>query len=172
MRGILLLLMLAAAWPAFGQDDFAGYRPVEDILRSPAGGSDSRRGSLGSCPSPRPRRAGAYRTGIDVVDASRPSGQDAIENLRRSDKLTRRETNPVKRFAVGKGLARTFEVWEKRSVPAELSPSVTLAIHHFVAVIESGESYFVIRLSSAEELYVDLRKVFVRFLKSFRAKEA
>ncbi|MBI5882590.1 MAG: hypothetical protein HZB91_05750 [Elusimicrobia bacterium] len=182
MRGLILVLALAAGRPASGQDDFAGYAPASERFscEAPADWAafeeEELSGSAVHLLGP-DDRAGAYRTGIDVhfVDASRPGfipAKTAIENLRRSDKLTRRESTPVKRFAVGKGLARTFEVWEKRSVPSELSPSVTLAIHHFVAVIESGESYFVIRLSSAEELYVDLRKVFVRFLKSFRAKEA
>ncbi|MBI4676885.1 MAG: hypothetical protein HY748_04820 [Elusimicrobia bacterium] len=190
-RGAVLLAALLVACEARlarGQDDFGKYSPSSGRFtcelpldwhafeeEEPAGfavhvlGPDD--------------PAGSYRAGIDVhfVDGGRgaPAGggssvpaKQAIETLRRSDKLTGRQSTPVKRFAVGKGLARTFEVWETRFVPAELAPSVSQVIHHFVAVIESGDDYYVIRLSSSEEVYVDLRDVFVRFLKSFRIKGA
>jgi hypothetical protein len=180
MRALLLFLLVLPAGSILGQDDFGPFAPASGRFTCEAPRDwtpieeEELSGSVVHLLGP-DDPAGAYRSGIDVhyVDSGRPGFvpvKTAIENLRRSDKLTQRQSTPVKRFAVGKVLAKTFEVWEKRSVPAELSPSVTTAIHHFVAVVETGEDYFVIRLSSAEEAYVDLRKVFTRFLKSFRAK--
>ncbi|MBI5624443.1 MAG: hypothetical protein HY924_11750 [Elusimicrobia bacterium] len=177
----LLAILLALAAPgAWAQDDFKGYVPPSERFscEAPADWSafeeEEPSGSAVHFLGPEDP-SGAYRAGIDVhfVDSGRPGyvpAKTAIENLRRSEKLSQRQSTPVKRFAIGKGLARIFEVWEKRSVPGERSPSVAVALHHFVAVVESGEDYFVVRLSSAEEQYVDFRKVFVRFLKSFRAK--
>ncbi|MBI5211049.1 MAG: hypothetical protein HY927_13850 [Elusimicrobia bacterium] len=119
--------------------------------------------------------AGVYRAGLDIhfVDGSLARAQPmkaAIEFLRRQDKLAQRQSTQVKRVSSGRGLARVFEVWETLFLPPDLAPSVEARVHHYVAVIESGSDYFVIRLSSSEEVYLDFRDDFLRLVKTFRVK--
>lgn len=117
--------------------------------------------------------SGSYRTGIDIhrADPLRPGFipmKEALSRLRRDGGPTGRVVTPIKRVKVGPGLARVFQVKETRRVPLDLSPSIEETLHHYVAVIEDGSDYFVIRLSSSEDVYLDFRDTFLAFLNSFR----
>lgn len=143
----------AEGWHAFEEEETAGS--VVHIL-----GPDN--------PS------GTYRTGIDVrwVEKGQPGFvpfKEAIEDLRRADKRTGRAATGIRPLRISGILARTFEVNEPRLLPQDQLPALEEAVHHYVAVIPSGESYFVIRLSSTRDVYLDYRDLFVEFLKSFKA---
>jgi hypothetical protein len=104
-----------------------------------------------------------------MIDRDSPSFvpvKDAIEAMRRSS--PGREASPVHSVRIGAGLARIFEVTEIRRVPVDTGPSALLDLHQYVAVIPRGEAYYVIRLISARENYLDLRDVFQGFLKSLK----
>ncbi len=116
---------------------------------------------------------GAYRAGIDVhwVERSRPGfvdWKDAVELLRRADKETGRAATPVRLVRSGGVLARVFEVTENRRLPPDRLPSSERAVHHYVAVVPGGSGYYVARLSSARDVYLDYKEDWARFLKSFR----
>lgn len=115
--------------------------------------------------------SGALRASMTVrlVDRDSPAyvpAKDAIESMRRAG--PGREASPVHPLRVGAGLARIFEVTEIRRVPIDTGPSALLDLHQYVAVIPRGDAYYVVRLVSARENYLDLRDVFVGFLKSLR----
>lgn len=93
-----------------------------------------------------------------TVSAARKGGK-AADRVR-----TQPYTMPLRRKP-----ARIFEVSEERLLPPGRLPSAPVRLHHFYAVIASGkEEYFMIKLSTTEETYLDYRKEFRRFLKSFR----
>ena len=94
--------------------------------------------------------------------------KDAVERLRRADKSAGREATPVKLVRSGGVLARVFEVTETRRLPPERLPSSEKALHHYVAVVPSGAGYFIARLSSSRDVYLDYKEDWARFLKSFR----
>jgi len=115
--------------------------------------------------------SGALRASMTVrlVDRDSPAfvpAKDAIESMRRGG--PGREASPVHPLRVGAGLARIFEVTEIRRVPVDTGPSALLDLHEYVAVIPRGEAYYVVRLISARANYLDLRDVFVGFLKSMK----
>ena len=66
-------------------------------------------------------------------------------------------------------MGRVFEVYATRRLPAQRLPMIEEQLHHYVALVPSGESYFVIRLSSSRDVYLDYRELFVQFLRSFKA---
>lgn len=94
--------------------------------------------------------------------------KQAVEVMRKEDKLFPREISPVRPVRVGLGLARTFEIVETRRMPAEDGPSFEEELHHYVAVIPVGEAYYQLRLVSSRATYLDYRDDFVRFMKSMR----
>ena len=55
-----------------------------------------------------------------------------------------------------------------RRLPADHAPSIEDELHHYVAVIPSGESYYIVKLSSTRDVYLEYRELFVRFLRSFK----
>ncbi len=117
--------------------------------------------------------SGSFRTGIDIHfhDPRRPGFlpvKAAVSRLRREGGPTNRVATPIKRIKVGQTLARIFQVKEARRVPLDLSPSIQENLHHYVAVVEDGEAYYTIRLSSTEDVYLDFRDAFIAFLNSFR----
>ena len=109
---------------------------------------------------------------VRLIDRDSPSFlpiKRGVDAMRASDKATSRETTPVRPLRVPAGLARIFEVTETRRLPADEGPSAPLRLHHYVAVLPyGGESYFVVRLVTERDEYLDYRDDFVRFLKSFR----
>ncbi len=94
--------------------------------------------------------------------------KQAVELMRKEDKLFPRQITPVRPVRVGLGLARTFEIVETRRMPAEDGPSFEEELHHYVAVIPVGEAYYLLRLVSSRATYLDYRDDFVRFMKSLR----
>ena len=117
--------------------------------------------------------AGTYRAGIDVhwVERGQPGWvdwKDAVDRLRRPDKESRREATPVRLLRVGGVLSRVFEVTESRRLPPDHLPAAEEALHHYVAIVPGGESYYIIRLSSTRDVYLEYKEEFLRFLKSFR----
>lgn len=115
----------------------------------------------------------SYRAGFDVhwVERGQPGfveWKDAVDRLRRADKDTGRQATPVRLVRSGGVLSRVFEVTENRRLPPERLPSSERAIHHYVAVVPSGAGYFVVRLSSGRDVYLDYKEDWARFLKSFR----
>jgi hypothetical protein len=115
--------------------------------------------------------SGTYRTGIDVRWVEKGQAgfvplKKAISQLRRSG--DRRSPSSVRVLRISGSLARTFELDETRLLPGEFLPSAEEPIHHYIALIPSGESYFLIRLSSSRDIYLDYKNIFLRFIKSFR----
>jgi len=143
---------LPSGWKAFEEEEFSG--PAVHIL-----GPDD------------PTRT--YRAGIDIrfMEKGQPGflalGEE-LERLRRSDKLTSREATAIEHLRVARVLARLFEVTERRWLPYETLPAAEAAVHHYVALLPVGESYWIIRLSSTRETYLDYRETFRAFVKSFR----
>ena len=139
-------------WKAFEEEEFSG--PAVHIL-----GPDD--------PS------GSYRAGIDVrfMDSGQPGflplGKE-LDLLRRSDKATSRGATAVEHLHAARVLARVFEVTESRGLAHDALPSSEKMLHHYVALLPSGQNYWIIRLSSTREAYLDYRETFRGFLKSFR----
>ena len=117
--------------------------------------------------------AGTYRTGIDIrfVDKAQPGFvpyKKALSDLRRSESLAQRDATAVRALRVSGTMARTIEVTEKRLLPQDQLPSSEEGIHHYVVIIPSGESYYIIRLSSSLDVYLDYKDFFLKFLSSFK----
>lgn len=118
-----------------------------------------------------------FRTGIDIrwVEKGLPGYvpyKEAIDTLRRDDRPTRRSATAVRAMRISGAMARTFEIHESRQLPLGRVPMMEEELHHYVALVPSGESYFVIRLSSTRDVYLDYRTFFVKFLKSFKTLDA
>ena len=115
--------------------------------------------------------SGAYRAGLDIRYAERGqpgfrSFKKIIEDLRRQG--GGREATAVRAFKIPSSLARVFEVSESLRLPPGASPSLEETVHDYIAVVPAGESYYVIRLSSTREVYLDYKDFFFNFLKTFR----
>lgn len=180
----LLLLALALAAPGAAQEETSAqgpYRSYEPASRSfrcdiPKGWrpmeEETAQGVSVHILGP-DDSAGAYRTGIDVhlFEPGQPGFvplKNALDQMRRQDKASGRNATPIRLLRSNGLLSRLFEITEERLLPAERLPASPTALHHYVAVIASGESYFVLRLSSTREAYLDYREEFLRFLKHFR----
>ena len=115
--------------------------------------------------------SGALRATLTVrlVDRDSPAFvpvKNAVDGMRRQG--PNRESTAVQSLRVGAGLARIFEIVETRRAPVDAGPSVPMELHQYVAVIPRGDSYFVVRLITARENYLDFRADFVRFLKALK----
>jgi hypothetical protein len=140
----------SAGWTAFEEDDALGT--VVRVL-----GPDDPSGAL--------RAALTVR----LVDRDSPMFtpvKTAVEEMRRQG--PGRESSAVQPLRISAGLARIFEITETRRMPADAGPSEPMAIHQYVAVIPRGEAYFVIRMVTARESYLDYRDTFVHFLKTLK----
>ena len=137
-------------WHAFEEDSVQGY--AVHIL-----GPDS--------------PTGTYRAGIDIhwVERGQSGYMDYKKASTSSGVPTRRraQSTPV-RLMRRRMNARVFEVTETRLLPPDRLPAAPEVLHHYVAILPSGDSYFLIRLSSTRDSYLDHRDEFVRFLKHFR----
>ena len=175
---ISLVLLLAASGVSAGEDATKRWSPANkgfacEIPRAwQAFDEEEPQGSVAHILGP-DNPAGTYRTGIDVhwVERGQPGfveWKDAVERMRRADKETSREASPVRLFRTGGTLARVFEVTENRRLPPDRLPSSEQALHHYVAVVPSGSSYYIVRLSSTRDVYLDYKDEWARFLKTFR----
>lgn len=118
---------------------------------------------------------GVYRAGISVrwhepATAGFVPAKKALEDLRRKESYSGRSSGGVRVLRIGGAAYRTFEVTEERMLPADRLPASPRSLHHFVALAPWGQGYFVIRLSSTLETYLDHRDVFHRFLQRFRPR--
>jgi hypothetical protein len=117
--------------------------------------------------------AGTYRTGLSVrwFEKGAPGyldPQKAVEDMRRPDKDVQRSATAVAHMRVAGQLARLFEVVETRTLPLERLPADEEEIHDYVAVIPSGYNYYLVRLSSTRDVYLDFREDYMRCLKTFK----
>jgi hypothetical protein len=72
-------------------------------------------------------------------------------------------------WRVGRSPGRIFEVREERVLPEGRLPAKPVRLHHFYAFVSSGaDEYFMIKLSCAEDDFVEYRNEFRRFLRTFR----
>ncbi len=164
------------AAPEKAKSDWVPYEPASRLFRAelPTVGwrsfeEDDALGSVVRVLGP-DDPSGALRATLTVrlVDRDSPMFTPvkvAVEGMRRQG--PDRESTAVQTLRVGAGLARIFEVTEIRRVP-DAATSAPLEIHQYVAVIPRGEAYFVVRLVTARESYLDFRDDFVRFLKSIK----
>ncbi|MFI5361681.1 MAG: hypothetical protein ACHQ49_06905 [Elusimicrobiota bacterium] len=165
------------AAPEKAKTDWIPYEPASRLFRAelPAEGwkafeEDDALGSIVRVLGP-DDPSGALRAALTVrlVDRDSPifaPVKSAVEAMRRQG--PDRESTSVITLRVGAGLARLFEITQTWRVPPDAGPSAPLAIHQYVAVIPRGEAYFVVRLVTARENYLDFRETFVRFLKSMK----
>ena len=144
---------LPSDWQAFEEDEPSGF--AVHVLGPDNDGGD-------------------YRAGIDIhwVESgkgSAPNVKEALERIRRSDKAVKRSGGgTIRRISTALGLARLIEARETRRVPPDRSPAVFEEIHHDVALIQTGENYFLLTLSAPEQSYLDYRETFLRVLRTFR----
>ena len=101
----------------------------------------------------------SYRAGLSVrwVEPEQTGyvePKKAVDLMRRSDRVLRRSVTPVLPMRVAGLLARVFEVTETRVLPLERLPAGEKVIHRYVAVIPDCAGYYVVRLSSAREVYL------------------
>ena len=143
---------IPSGWQAFEEEDALG--PVVHIL-----GPEN--------------PAGTYRAGLSVRweekgQAGYVEAQKAVNAMRRSDKETKRDSTAVMHVRVGGALARVFEVVETRTLPSDRLPAREELIHHYLAVIPSGLNYYLLRLSSSRDVYLDFREDFFQCLRTFK----
>lgn len=139
-----------------------GWRPFEEedalgtVLR--ALGPDSPSGTLRATLS------------IRLIDRETPNFQPikkAVDSMRQD--APGRGATPVRTLRVPAGLARTFEITQTRRPPDQDGPGFPEEIHQYVAVIPRGrEDYFLVRLVSSRDHYLELRDDFVRMLRSIK----
>jgi hypothetical protein len=165
------------AVPVKAKSDWAPYEPASRLFRAdlPSAGwtafeEDDALGSVVRVLGPEDP-SGALRAALTVrlVDRDSPvftPVKQAVETMRREG--PGRESTAVLPLRISAGLARIFEISETRRMPDDAGPSAPMEIHQYVAVIPRGEAYFVVRLVTDRESYLDYRDLFVRFLKSLR----
>lgn len=117
--------------------------------------------------------AGAWRAALHVhfIDRRLPGFvpvEETLKRERKADPRTGRETTPLVRWRIGRRAARRFEISETRRLPLDRLPSRPVALHHFYALLPAGDSYFVVKLSTTRETYLDYREAFERVLDTFR----
>lgn len=117
--------------------------------------------------------AGVFRAGIDIryMERGQPgfkTFRQFVDDVRRSDDMTQRSATNLRPLRINAGLARVFEISETRRVPADRLPSVEEALHRYVGIIPSGDSYYVISLASTRDAYLDFKDLFTDFLRTFR----
>ncbi|MFA6002449.1 MAG: hypothetical protein WC881_00110 [Elusimicrobiota bacterium] len=141
----------ASGWYPFDEEDAQG--PVVHILgpENPAGDY----------------RAGLSIRWLDPSQSGYVEPKKAVDILRRPDKTTARSATSVRPLRVANLLARVFEIQETRTLPLDRLPAGSEVLHHYVAVIPNGSGYYMIRLSSSRDTYLDLRDEFAHFLKTF-----
>jgi len=106
---------------------------------------------------------------VRLFDRSTPGfvpARQAADAMRRD--APGRDSTPVRAMRVAAGLARIFEVTQIRRETPDEGPALPETIHEYVAIVPRGESYYVVRLVSARDAYLETRDVFAHFLKQLR----
>ena len=116
---------------------------------------------------------GAFRAAIHVhyIQRGKPGFvplETAVKRERRSDSGTSRDVSPIVFWHAAKAQARRFEVNETRQLPRDVMPSRPVELHHYYVFIPAGDSYFMIKLSSTRETYLNYKADFERLLSSFQ----
>lgn len=176
---MVLLLMLAAILPAAAQGQmtasFASARRTfscDTPKGWPVFEEDTPGGFAAHFLGPA-EAGGAYRAAIHVryFEKGQPGFvpiDDALKRERQPDKLTERSATSVARWRVARNTARRFEVTETRQLPPGLLPSQAVLLHHYYAFVASGEGYYIIKLSSTRERYLDYKDDWEKLLATFR----
>ncbi|MBI4425677.1 MAG: hypothetical protein HY554_18240 [Elusimicrobia bacterium] len=116
---------------------------------------------------------GSWRAALHVhyVDKTQPGFlplEDAVKRARRAEPGSSRSATTVRRWRVARQSARRFEVTETRLIPPDRLPAAPAVLHHYVAFVPAGDGYFLVKLSSARDNYLDYRELFERVLQTFR----
>lgn len=116
---------------------------------------------------------GAYRAAIHIhlIQQGRPGFvpiDAAVKRERRSDSATSRDASPIVFWHTANAQARRFEVTETRQLPREVMPSHPVQLHHYYVFIPAGESYFMLKLSTTQETFLNYKADFERLLSSFQ----
>ncbi|MFH2201497.1 MAG: hypothetical protein ABIJ96_00130 [Elusimicrobiota bacterium] len=95
--------------------------------------------------------------------------RDFLKRLHDREGPAKQEATPLRSLRVSGRAARIFEVRESRLLPHGRLPAATVTLHHYYAFIPaSSDAYAVVKLSTTEETFLEYRKEYMRFLKSFR----
>lgn len=109
---------------------------------------------------------------VHSVEKGKPgwrAPREMLKTLRRSDKEAGRSASSLSSWRVARKPARLFEVREKRLAPAGRLPAELLELHHFYAFVPGvGEDYLIVKLTTREADFLELRREFYRFLESLR----
>ncbi|MCX5789540.1 MAG: hypothetical protein NTX64_13705 [Elusimicrobia bacterium] len=189
-RLFALALALAFAAPAFGDEDGdepapvkpSAYKPLTSARETfacdiPSKGwtvieEEAPSGSATHALGPA-EEDGRWRAALHVhfMDKNQPGCvpmEDAVKRERRSDPTSARTAGAVRRFWVARRSARVFEVEETRLLPPDRLPATPSVLHHYYAFVPAGDGYFIIKLSTARETFVDYRGTFEQVLRTFR----
>lgn len=117
--------------------------------------------------------SGNWRAAVHVhfLDKGQPGFvplDDAVKRERRSDASADRESTPVRRKRVARTSARCFEVTETRLLPVDRLPAAPAVLHHYMAFVPAGDGYFIIKLTTSRDSYLEYRAQFERVLQTFR----
>jgi hypothetical protein len=93
-----------------------------------------------------------------------------LADLQRKDAATRRQAGSPRAAGSSAGFARIVEVRELRRVPFDASPSKQELLHHYAAVVTTGESYFLVVLTSLDRDYMGYRDLFNRFVRDLKLR--
>ncbi len=121
-----------------------------------------------------PEAGGAYRAALHVhfIEKGRKGFmpfEEALKRERQSVDEVERSAGSVQRRPVNRRASRRFEITEKRLLPLDRLPASWFWLHHYYAMVPAESGYFILKLSSLRDTYLDYRPDFERFLNSFRA---
>jgi len=116
---------------------------------------------------------GAFRAGLHIhfIDKDRAAFEPLdgfVKRVRQDERVSGRTATPIRRWRVAKRSARRFEVRETRQLPNGHTPSRGRVLHHYYAVVPAGDGYFVVKLSTTEETYLEHRESYEHLLNTFR----
>jgi len=116
---------------------------------------------------------GAFRAAINVHFMQKGSPgfitlENAVKRERQSDKDSSRDSSSIIYGRLAGNQSRRFEVTETRQLPREVLPSRPTVLHHYYVFLNAGDGYFMIKLSTTRETYLDYRPDFERLLSTFQ----
>ena len=111
---------------------------------------------------------------VHYFEKSKPGfvdSREAMKIFRERDKTTDRDADQMTTWRVDNKPAKMFQVRETRMLPGGRLPAERVSLHHFYMFVPSGrDEYYVIKLSTTEETFLDYRAEFRRFMASFRTR--